>query len=112
MRRIRGSRLSTADLAGSLLLADHSTHPSPPRAGSGYRGGMAKEIRIEVDDETFEELRRRAADDHEEPDQYASRRLTADLARTRFLEGARAFVEEHGQAFTDRFGTTPSSHAA
>ncbi|KUN57810.1 hypothetical protein AQJ46_45640 [Streptomyces canus] len=75
-------------------------------------GGMAKEIRIEVDDETFEELQRRAADDREDPDQYASRRLTADLARTRFLEGAKAFVEEHGQAFVDRFGTGPSSHAA
>jgi hypothetical protein len=58
------------------------------------------------------ELRRRAADGHEEPDQYASRRLTDDLARTRFLEGAKAFVEEHGQAFADRFGTGPSSHAA
>ncbi|WP_331732248.1 hypothetical protein [Streptomyces sp. NBC_00989] len=73
---------------------------------------MAKEIRIQVDDETFEELRRRAADDHEEPDQYASRRLTDDLARTRFIEGARGFVEEHGQAFVDRFGTGPTSHAA
>jgi hypothetical protein len=73
---------------------------------------MAKEIRIKVDDETFEELRRRAADDHEEPDQYASRRLTTDLARTRFLEGATAFAEEHGQAFAERFGTGPSSHAA
>ncbi|MFJ9589671.1 MULTISPECIES: hypothetical protein [Streptomyces] len=73
---------------------------------------MAKEIRINVDDETYEELQRLAADDHEDPDQYASRRLTADLARTRFLEGAKAFVEEHGQAFADRFGTSPSSHAA
>ncbi|MEU9542634.1 hypothetical protein [Streptomyces mirabilis] len=43
---------------------------------------------------------------------YASRRLTTDLARTRFLEGAKAFVEEHGQAFVDRFGTGSSSHAA
>lgn len=73
---------------------------------------MAKEIRIKVDDETYEELQRRAADGQEDPDQYASRRLTDDLARTRFLEGARAFVEEHGQAFADRFGTGPSSHAA
>ncbi|MEU0029678.1 hypothetical protein [Streptomyces sp. NPDC006335] len=73
---------------------------------------MAKEIRIVVDDETFQELQRRAADDREDPDQYASRRLTADLARSRFLEGAKAFAEEHGQAFVDRFGTGPSSHAA
>ncbi|MFD9285907.1 hypothetical protein ACFWD7_53695 [Streptomyces mirabilis] len=73
---------------------------------------MPKEIRIKVDDETYQELQRLAADDHEDPDQYASRRLTADLARTRFLEGAKAFVEEHGQAFADRFGTGSSSHAA
>lgn len=65
-----------------------------------------------IDDETYQELQRRAADDHEDPDQYASRRLTADLARARFLEGAKAFVEEHGQAFTDRFGADASSHAA
>ncbi|MFI6341089.1 hypothetical protein [Streptomyces sp. NPDC050535] len=73
---------------------------------------MAKEIRIRIDDETFEELRRRAADDHEDPDQYASRRLTDDLARTRFIEGAKAFVDEHGPAFAERFGTGTSSHAA
>ncbi|MFD3505737.1 hypothetical protein [Streptomyces sp. NPDC058678] len=73
---------------------------------------MPKEIRIKVDDETYEQLQRLAADDHENPDQYASRRLTADLAHTRFLEGAKAFVEEHGQAFAERFGTGPSSHAA
>jgi hypothetical protein len=73
---------------------------------------MAREIRIEIDDETYEELQRLAADDHEDPDQYASRRLTTDLARIRFLEGAKTFVEEHGQAFAERFGTGPSSHAA
>ncbi|WP_405863888.1 hypothetical protein [Streptomyces sp. NBC_00005] len=74
---------------------------------------MAKEIRITVDDETFEELQRLAADGHVEPAQYASQRLTADLARVRFLEGAKAFADEHGQAFAERFGTGPSSsHAA
>ncbi|MGY0071902.1 hypothetical protein ACWZEH_35225 (plasmid) [Streptomyces sp. QTS137] len=73
---------------------------------------MAREIRIVIDDETYEELQRRAATGHEDPDQYASRRLTDDLARTRFLEGAKAFVDEHGQAFADRFGHGSSSHAA
>ncbi|MFF1444608.1 hypothetical protein [Streptomyces sp. NPDC058295] len=73
---------------------------------------MAREIRIMIDDETYEELQRLAADDHEDPDQYASRRLTDDLNRARFLEGARAFAEEHGQAFADRFGAGSSSHAA
>lgn len=73
---------------------------------------MPREIRITIDDATYQELQRRAADDHEDPDQYASRRLTADLAHVRFIEGAKAFVEEHGQAFADRFGTGASSHAA
>ena len=85
---------------------------APEAATASTHEALAKEIRIKVDDETYEELQRRAADGHEDPDQYASRRLTDDLARTRFLEGARAFVEEHGQAFADRFGTGPSSHAA
>ncbi|MBC2906740.1 hypothetical protein [Streptomyces cupreus] len=73
---------------------------------------MAKELRIQVDDETYEQLARLAADGHVEPGQYASQRLTADLARTRFLEGAKAFADQHGQAFAERFGHGAGSHAA
>ncbi|MEU9211335.1 hypothetical protein AB0D27_26225 [Streptomyces sp. NPDC048415] len=50
---------------------------------------MAKEIRITVDDETYDALQRLAADGHVEPGQYASQRLTADLAHLRFLEGTK-----------------------
>ncbi|CAL9675480.1 hypothetical protein [Streptomyces griseomycini] len=73
---------------------------------------MAKELRISIDEETYEQLLRQAAHHHEDPDQYASRRLTADLAHTRFLEGAKTFAAEHGPAFAERFGTGPSSNAA
>ncbi|MBC2868613.1 hypothetical protein [Streptomyces mexicanus] len=74
---------------------------------------MAKEIRIEVDDETYEQLQRLAADDHEDPDQYASRRLTADLARTRFLEGSARFLSAPGmrEEFARRFGPEPGPSA-
>jgi hypothetical protein len=73
---------------------------------------MAKEIRITVDDDFYEELARRAAEDNVEPGQYASQRLITDLAHARFLEGAKAFAEEHGPAFADAFGAGPASHAA
>ncbi|MER5228072.1 MULTISPECIES: hypothetical protein [Streptomyces] len=75
---------------------------------------MPKEIRIEVDDETYEELQRLAADGHEEPDQYASRRLTADLARTRFLEGSARFISAPGmrEEFARRFGPQPGPNAS
>ncbi|MFC9914702.1 hypothetical protein [Streptomyces sp. NPDC059862] len=75
---------------------------------------MAKEIRIEVDDETYAELQRLAADGHEEPDQYASRRLTADLARTRFLEGSALFLSTPGmrEEFARRFGPQPGPSAS
>ncbi|MET7826975.1 hypothetical protein ABZT23_20095 [Streptomyces sp. NPDC005386] len=71
-----------------------------------------KELRITVDDELYAELARRAADDNVEPDQYASQRLTTDLAHARFLEAAKAFGEEHGPAFAEAFGTGPARHAA
>lgn len=70
-----------------------------------------KEIRIEVDDETYEQLRRLAGD-RVEPGQYAKQLLTADLARVQFLEAAKAFGHEHGLAFAERFGTDHRSNAA
>ncbi|MDF3144161.1 MULTISPECIES: hypothetical protein [unclassified Streptomyces] len=69
-----------------------------------------KEIRIEVDDETYEQLQRLAAG--AEPGQYAKQLLTADLARAQFLDAARSFAGEHGPAFAEHFGAGPSSHAA
>lgn len=72
---------------------------------------MAKEIRIVVDDEMYEQLQRMAGDDVE-PGQYAKQLLAADLARAQFLDAAAAFGQDHGPAFAERFGTAPSSHAA
>ncbi|WP_126903653.1 hypothetical protein [Streptomyces sp. WAC 01325] len=70
-----------------------------------------REIRIEVDDETYAQLQRLAGD-QVEPGQYAKRLLTADLARAQFLETAGSFAGEHGQAFAEHFGAGPRSHAA
>ncbi|MGP3636362.1 hypothetical protein ACTU45_23915 [Streptomyces sp. 24-1644] len=65
---------------------------------------MAKEIRIEVDDETYEQLERLAAGGHAPPEQYAAKLLTADITRARFAEAAKAFAAEHAEGFAARFG--------
>ncbi|WP_432129383.1 hypothetical protein [Streptomyces sp. bgisy082] len=78
--------------------------PLPYSAGSGYRGGIAREIRIEISDEAYEALERVAAEKHMPAEDYAGRVLDADLTRARFVEGARSFVAQHGQAFAKRFG--------
>lgn len=79
---------------------------------SGYRRGMPKEIRLQIDDETYAELVRQAAGGHVEPDRYAQQLLTADLARPRFNAAAKAFAAEHGPAFAAEFGTSTTSTAA
>ncbi|MEU6680967.1 hypothetical protein [Streptomyces sp. NPDC046925] len=75
---------------------------------------MAKEIRLQIDDETYAELVRQAAADggQAEPDRYAQQLLTADLARPRFTAAAKAFADEHGRAFADEFGAGSAGHAA
>jgi hypothetical protein len=65
---------------------------------------MAREIRIEISDEAYEALERAAAARHVAAEAYAGQVLDADLTRARFLEGARLFVAEHGDAFAERFG--------
>ncbi|AJF69270.1 hypothetical protein [Streptomyces vietnamensis] len=65
---------------------------------------MAREIRIEISDEAYEALERAAAEKRVDAEAYARKVLDADLTRTRFLEGARQFVADHGQVFADRFG--------
>lgn len=65
---------------------------------------MAKEIRIQVDDETYAQLERLAAGGHAQPEQYAAKLLTADLARARFTEAAKVFAAEHAEGFAARFG--------
>ncbi|MFD3535678.1 hypothetical protein [Streptomyces sp. NPDC058664] len=65
---------------------------------------MAREIRIEISDEAYAALERAAAEKHVPAEDYAGRVLDADLTRARFVEGARSFVDRHGQAFAERFG--------
>ncbi|MFE7779274.1 hypothetical protein ACFU5O_36510 [Streptomyces sp. NPDC057445] len=73
---------------------------------------MAREIRIEVDDETYEQLERLAAGGHAEPEQYAAQLLTADITRARFNEAAAGFADEHAAGFAARFGSGPGQAAA
>ncbi|WP_328862993.1 hypothetical protein [Streptomyces sp. NBC_00306] len=73
---------------------------------------MAREIRIEVDDETYEQLKRLAAGGHTEPEQYAAQLLTADITRTRFVEAAGTFAAEHAEGFAAPFGTGEGQAAA
>lgn len=70
-----------------------------------YRGGMSREIRFEVDDETYEKLAALAESSHVTADQLAQQLLTADLDHARFIEGAREFIDRHAAGFADRFGT-------
>ncbi|MFJ2738131.1 hypothetical protein ACIO3O_00535 [Streptomyces sp. NPDC087440] len=73
---------------------------------------MAKEIRVQVDDETYNELVRLAAGDQVEPGQYAGRLLTADITRARFDDAFATFAQEHGAAFARHFGTTRRADGA
>jgi hypothetical protein len=57
------------------------------------------------------EIRREISDEA-----HARKVLDADLTRTRFLEGARQFVADHGQVFADEvvagratYGASPTS---
>jgi hypothetical protein len=71
---------------------------------------MSRELRIQIDDDAYEQLRGLADSDHVDAEKYAQRLLLADLARQRFETGARAFIEEHGDAFVTRFGTRSAAH--
>ncbi|MFJ4340176.1 hypothetical protein [Streptomyces sp. NPDC088915] len=73
---------------------------------------MAREIRIEISDEAYEALERVAAEKHVPAEHYAGSVLDADLTRARFVEGARSFIDQHGQAFAKRFGRPADADAA
>jgi hypothetical protein len=105
-------------LGGAPSRASPSTrttpvHPSPPATGSGYRGGMAREIRIEIDDEQYEQLKREAHQRHEDPDVYAGRVLADGLNKARFLQGCAEFLATPGmrEEFASRFGPQPGPSA-
>ncbi|MEU9858292.1 hypothetical protein [Streptomyces sp. NPDC047974] len=72
---------------------------------------MAREIRIEISDEAYAALQRAAAERHLAAEDYAGDVLHADLTRSRFIEGARSFVHEHGDAFAARYGVRPTGAA-
>ncbi|ALV39334.1 hypothetical protein [Streptomyces sp. CdTB01] len=74
---------------------------------------MAREIRIEIDDEQYEQLKREAHQRHEDPDVYASRVLADGLNKARFLQGCAEFLATPGmrEEFAARFGPQPGPSA-
>ncbi|MEV7157194.1 hypothetical protein AB0N77_21635 [Streptomyces misionensis] len=72
---------------------------------------MSREIRIEISDELYAQLKQAAAERRLPPEAYVGRVLNADLTRTRFHEGARAFIAEHAEGFSERFGGPAGSSA-
>ncbi|MEV0282366.1 hypothetical protein AB0I22_39245 [Streptomyces sp. NPDC050610] len=66
---------------------------------------MAQEIRVVLSDEAYEQLRRSAQQQPLDAAAYASRVLTMEFVRQRFLGAAQRYVEEFGPAFAERFGT-------
>lgn len=72
---------------------------------------MSREIRIQISDELYAQLQHAAAEQRLPPEAYAGRVLNADLTRTRFYEGGRAFISEHADGFAERFGGPAGSSA-
>ncbi|WJV51771.1 hypothetical protein [Streptomyces flavofungini] len=65
---------------------------------------MAQEIRIEISDEAYEQLRQSAEQQHLDAATYAGKILNEDLTRERFLGAAQRYIDEFGPAFAERFG--------
>ncbi|MFH8663092.1 hypothetical protein [Streptomyces afghaniensis] len=74
---------------------------------------MAREIRIEIDDEQYAQLEREAHELHEDPRVYARRVLADGLNKARFLEGCVDFLAIPGMRdeFARRFGPEPGTSA-
>jgi hypothetical protein len=74
---------------------------------------MAREIRIEIDDEQYEQLEREAHQLHEDPTVYAGRVLADGLNKARFLDGCAQFLATPGmrEEFARRFGPHPGPSA-
>ncbi|MCQ4212587.1 hypothetical protein [Streptomyces longispororuber] len=73
---------------------------------------MAREIRIQISDEAYEQLERAAAQKHVQAEVYAGQVLDADLAKARFLEGSALFIAEHAAGFAERFGGPSAASSA
>ncbi|MCZ4603543.1 hypothetical protein O3S80_07085 [Streptomyces sp. Lzd4kr] len=68
---------------------------------------MARELRIELNDDEYKQL---ARERHEGPTVYAGRVLAQELSKARFLEGGALFLATPGvrDEFTSRFGPSPA----
>ncbi|WP_327749807.1 hypothetical protein [Streptomyces europaeiscabiei] len=75
---------------------------------------MARELRIEIDDEQWAQLEREAHKRHEDPTVYAGRVLAQELNKARFLEGSALFLGTPGvrEEFASRFGPEPGPTAS
>ena len=75
---------------------------------------MARELRIELNDDEYEQLAREARERHEDPTVYAGRVLAQELNKARFLEGSALFLAAPGlrEEFADRFGPQPGTAAS
>lgn len=75
---------------------------------------MAREIRIELDEEQYEQLEREAHERHEDPTVYAGRVLAQELNKARFIEGSALFLSTPGvrDEFASRFGPEPAPAAS
>lgn len=63
-----------------------------------------RELRISITEEVYEQLKLLAADHQVPAEEYAARMIADDVARARFLTGAREFITENADYFTERFG--------
>ncbi|MDQ1051675.1 hypothetical protein [Streptomyces sp. V4I2] len=75
---------------------------------------MVRELRVELDEEQYEQLVRAARDRHEDPTVYARRVLDQELDKARFLEGSALFLSAPGvrEEFASRFGPQPGASAS
>ncbi|MGW1047282.1 hypothetical protein [Streptomyces sp. NPDC002547] len=75
---------------------------------------MGKELRIQLDDEQYEQLEREAHERREDPTVYAGRVLARELGKARFLEGSALFLSTPGvrEEFASRFGPGPGTAAS
>ncbi|MFH8701889.1 hypothetical protein [Streptomyces chartreusis] len=75
---------------------------------------MARELRIELNDDEYEQLAREARERHEDPTVYAGRVLAQELNKARLLEGSALFLATPGlrDEFATRFGPQPGTAAS
>ncbi|MFD5110053.1 hypothetical protein [Streptomyces cinereoruber] len=68
-----------------------------------------RELRVTVTDEVHEQLQALASDSRVPAEEYATRMLTDDVTRARFLAGAEQFVAEHAPGFAEGFDPYPAA---